>query len=212
MLHKRFKILWSALFLFFLTVFFGGVQLAQAASTPVFINEVHYDNTGMDINEFVEIAGPVGTNLTGWSIICYNGSTGLAYNTQNLSGTIPNAGGGFGFVKIAISGMQNGSPDGIALFDAATLVQFLSYEGAFTAADGPANGTNSIDIGVSEIFSNPIGNSLQLAGNGSVYEDFAWANAGPETPAALNNGQSFVAGNTPPTTGRHQQRHPGKRR
>ena len=38
------------------------------ADTTVFINEIHYDDntsTG-DVNEGVEIAGPAGTDLTGW--------------------------------------------------------------------------------------------------------------------------------------------------
>ncbi|WP_146108788.1 lamin tail domain-containing protein [Chromatium okenii] len=35
-------------------------------ATPiVFINEIHYDNTGIDTNEFVEITGIEGTDLTG---------------------------------------------------------------------------------------------------------------------------------------------------
>ena len=41
----------------------------------VFINEFHYDNIGADTGEFIEIAGTAGTDLTGWSLIRYNGST-----------------------------------------------------------------------------------------------------------------------------------------
>lgn len=32
----------------------------------VFINEIHYDNAGTDTGEAIEIAGPAGTDLTGW--------------------------------------------------------------------------------------------------------------------------------------------------
>jgi hypothetical protein len=39
------------------------------ADTTVFINEIHYDNNGTDVNEGVEIAGPAGTNLTGWKVV-----------------------------------------------------------------------------------------------------------------------------------------------
>ena len=35
-----------------------------AAQTPVFINELHYDNSGTDVDEAIEVAGPVGTDLT----------------------------------------------------------------------------------------------------------------------------------------------------
>ena len=40
----------------------------------VWINEIHYDNIGADADEFVEIAGPADTTLTGWTIVLYNGS------------------------------------------------------------------------------------------------------------------------------------------
>ena len=36
-----------------------------AAAINVFINEIHYDNTGTDAGEAIEIAGPAGTNLAG---------------------------------------------------------------------------------------------------------------------------------------------------
>src|SRR5512145_530282 len=60
------------------------------AAISVFINEIHYDNTGTDAGEAIEIAGPAGTDLTGWSIILYNGSDRSAYSTTTLSGLIPN--------------------------------------------------------------------------------------------------------------------------
>jgi predicted extracellular nuclease len=171
------------------------------AATPVFINEIHYDNTGTDAGEAVEIAGPAGTDLTGWSIVLYNGSTGAVYDTDILSGSIPDQGGGFGTMVLnyPVNGIQNGAPDGIALVDASsTVVQFLSYEGTFTAVGGPANGMVSTDIGVSELGSEPVGNSLQLTGTGTDYEDFTWVNEAPNTFGSINTGQSF-GGPTNPT-------------
>ena len=61
-----------------------------AAAISVFINEIHYDNTGTDAGEAIEMAGPAGTDLTGWSIVLYNGAGGAVYDTDVLSGTIPN--------------------------------------------------------------------------------------------------------------------------
>ncbi len=74
----------------------------------VFINEIHYDNVGVDLGEAVEIAGPAGTNMSGWSIVRYNGTnpaSGVVYTTpaanENLSGTIPNLGGtGYGVLVV----------------------------------------------------------------------------------------------------------------
>jgi hypothetical protein len=47
-----------------------------------------------------------------------------------LSGTMPNQSNGFGTVFVAISGLQNGAPDGLALVNnLGSVIQFLSYEG-----------------------------------------------------------------------------------
>jgi hypothetical protein len=178
----------------------GTFLFGQTAGVNVFINEIHYDNAGTDIGEGVEIAGPAGTDLTGWSLLAYNGSGGGSYATVVLDGnTIPNEGGsGFGTLFFPIANLQNGSPDGIALFDG-TNVQFLSYEGSFTATGGPAAGLTSTDIGVSEPGS-PIGESLQLIGTGSLASDFTWTGPVAESPGAINANQIFSATSDPSIT------------
>lgn len=68
----------------------------------IFINEFHYDNTGGDMGEFIEIAGTAGTDLSQYQIVLYNGSNGAPYNTLILSGLIDNEGGsGFGAISFA---------------------------------------------------------------------------------------------------------------
>jgi len=176
----------------FLPMLFTCLAWAPAYATSVFINEIHYDNTGGDTGEAIEIAGPTGTNLSGWSLVLYNGSDLMGYNTTSLSGIILDQQNGFGTLSIPIAPIQNGAPDGLALVDATNnVVQFLSYEGSFIAVGGPANGLSSMDIGVSEASTNPIGNSLQLIGTGTMYEDFTWAAAMPNTFDAVNTGQTF---------------------
>ena len=196
----------GAALLLLLAFFFalpGGVGAAPSApqqvlapqAVPVFINELHYDNSGSDSGEGAEVAGPAGTDLSGWSLVAYNGNGGGQYNTVSLSGVIPNSQNGYGAVFFSVSGLQNGAPDGIALVDnTGTAVQFLSYEGSFTASDGPAAGMTSTDIGVSEGGSTPAGYSLQLQGSGSVYADFTWAGPITNTYDAVNTGQTFVGG------------------
>ncbi len=175
-----------------------GVMPGRAAAplgpTTVFINELHYDNTGTDTGEAIEVAGPAGTDLTGWSLVLYNGSVGSVYSTTSLSSLIPHLSGGFGVVVVdyPTNGIQNGSPDGIALVDpGGTVVQFLSYEGTFVAVGGPADGLTSTDIGVAEPSSTPVGSSLQLMGTGVFAEDFTWALPSPHTFGAVNTGQTF---------------------
>ena len=100
------------------------VPTATAAGPTVFINEIHYDNAGADTGEGFEIAGPAGTNLAGWTVVLYNGRASQlnVYATVNLSGTIPNQASGFGTLAFFQPGIQNGSPDGLALVDAGTSV------------------------------------------------------------------------------------------
>ncbi|OQZ01683.1 MAG: hypothetical protein B6D36_13815, partial [Planctomycetes bacterium UTPLA1] len=140
----------------------------------------------------VEIAGPAGTDLTGWRVIGYNGSGGATYATVNLSGIIPDQQSCIGALSFSFAAMQNGSPDGLALVDTASTVrQFISYEGAFTATDGPALGMLSVDIGVSELTTTPVGQSLQLTGTGKQYSDFAWQPPATTSAGQPNGGQTF---------------------
>jgi predicted extracellular nuclease len=173
---------------------------AHAAGPPVFINEIHYDNTGTDTGEAFEIAGPAGTSLAGWSVVLYNGNGGAVYNTIALTGTVPNQQAGFGTLAFSLptNGLQNGSPDGLALVDAgSTVVEFLSYEGSFVAVGGAANGMTSADIGVSESSGTAVGDSLQLAGAGTGGGDFSWAAAQPNTFGGVNTGQTFIGAGGP---------------
>lgn len=146
------------------------VNAAHPVPADVRIVEIHYDNVGTDVGEAIEIEGPAGTSLAGWSLVLYNGNGGASYNTQNLSGTIPATCGARGVVVVNYgSVIQNGSPDGVALVSPSGVVEFLSYEGTFVATNGPANGMTSTDIGVSENPDNsvPAGQSLQRASNGT---------------------------------------------
>lgn len=164
------------------------------AVAPVFINELHYDNSGPDTGEAVEIAGPALTNLDGWSVVFYNGTGGTTYGTVPLSGFLANQCDGFGTVVVDATGLQNGAPDGLALVNGSTVVQFLSYEGVFTATNGPAAGLTSTDIGVSENGSAPAGQSLRLAGTGTVAEEFTWQPSATASFGQCNQGQTFVGG------------------
>lgn len=175
---------------------FGSPALAGSS---VFINELHYDNTGPDTDEAVEIAGPALTNLDGWSVVLYNGTGGASYATIPLGGLLSNQCDGFGTLVVPATGIQNGAPDGLALVNGTTVVQFISYEGAFTASNGPAAGLTSTNIGVSENGSGPVGQSLRLAGTGTDASDFTWRTSAPASFGQCNPGQTFLGGvDSPP--------------
>ena len=177
-----------------LALLLAALGLGSAAQgQAVFINEIHYDNAGTDTGEAVEIAGPAGQSLNGWTLVLYNGNGGAPYRTVTLDEPIPNENGsGAGTVAIGFptNGVQNGSPDGVALVDdLGRVVQFLSYEGSFEAVGGPADGMTSTDIGVEEPNSTPIGQSLQLTGTGTDYTDFTWVGPTDASFGSINDGQ-----------------------
>jgi DNA/RNA endonuclease G (NUC1) len=127
-------------------------------------SEIHYENADDDVAEQIEIEGPAGTDLTGWSIVLYNGNGGAMYDTRPLAGTIPATCADRGVIVASYptNGIQNGSPDGFALVHGTDVVQFLSYEGTMQATDGPAAGMTSTDIIVSESGGTSQVQSLQL--------------------------------------------------
>ncbi|HAS83335.1 MAG TPA: hypothetical protein DCS43_11860 [Verrucomicrobia bacterium] len=161
---------------------------------PIWINELHCDNTGIDTNEGVEIAGPARFDLSGGSLVFYNGANGLKYATLPLSGLIDSEDSGFGAIWFAQNNIQN-EKDGIALIHenggAPVVVQFISYEGSFRAVDGPAAGWLSTDIGVQQSDTTAIGLSLQLTGTGSEFRHFFWIGPTNASPGQLNAGQTF---------------------
>ncbi|MBJ6982316.1 endonuclease [Luteimonas sp. MC1572] len=183
------------------------IALAAFAALPahadVFVNEIHYDNAGTDVGEAIEIVASAGESLSGYQVVLYNGSNNASYSTTAVpAGNVVACGGQVRLATInyPLDGLQNGSPDGIALIDPqGNVVQFLSYEGAMTASNGPAAGLTSTDIGVFESNMAPVGTSLQLGGTGNTYASFSWADSATQTFGTCNNNQSFgEAGNAAP--------------
>ena len=125
---------------------------AAPASGTARISEIHYDNAGPDVGEGVEVSGG---SLDGWSLVLVNGSGGAPYRTVPLSGS--------GVVWVPVEGVQNGSPDGVALVDpAGRVVEALGYEGSFRGVGGAVDGARFQDIGVAETSDAEPGTSLQF--------------------------------------------------
>ena len=164
----------------------------QAQASTVFINEIHYDNDGIDLDEGIEIVASAGTNLDDWQLLFYNGNNGSIYKTNVLTGSLADQSNGYGFMHVVTSGLQNGPSDGVALINPlGQVIEFLSYEGDVTATDGAALGLTSTDIGIAESINSALGISLQRTGTGSEREDFSWT-AANATFGELNAGQSLM--------------------
>ncbi|MFY9341701.1 MAG: endonuclease [Planctomycetota bacterium] len=166
-------------------------QCPRVRVPEVWINELHYDNTGADVNEFVELAGPAGENVNGWLLLAVDGATGQAYARRQLSGTFGNQQNGIGTLSFPFPGLQDG-PDGIAVITGdGVVMQFVAYEGAFVGNGGLLTGRVAGDIGVSEAATSAVGLSLQLGGTGSGYAQFTWQGSLAATPGARNTNQTF---------------------
>lgn len=177
---------------------------ALSLATEVFISELHYDNVSTDVGEAIEIEGPVGTDLTGWSVVLYNGGTNGANrdaattygSTQIISEVIGES--GVVVLYYPQDGIQNGPFDGIALVDAeGSVVEFISYEGVITAANGPAAGETSTDIGVEQPSNTPVGESLQRIDG--VWQANAPNTFGQRNTADAGGGDGDGDGEEPPS-------------
>jgi hypothetical protein len=184
------------------TALFSLTGLSQNA----WINEIHYDNVGTDVDEFIEVViqNPGSYALSDFSIVLYNGNGGTLYDSTGLDlysvGATTNDFTFYYYNYTANGGIiQNGGsagiqPDGLALVYQGVVIsgQWLSYEGAFAAIDGPASGLTSVNMGVME--DSPVppeGQSLQLSGTGTQYADFSWQDPNTATPGELNNDQDL---------------------
>jgi hypothetical protein len=175
------------------------LALSGSASADLWVNEIHYDNTGGDEDECVEIViapNMAGVDLGEFTLELYNGNNGTVYDSEILENFVAGSNvNGYQFYTWAPSLIQNGAPDGWALSNNVTgaVLEFNSYEGSMTATAGAAIGLTSTDIGVSEGGGTAVGDSLQLTGAGTAPGDFTWAGPSAATKGTVNTGQSFLA-------------------
>lgn len=136
-------------------VFLGTPWHAFANPASPVIQEIYYDAEGADEGkEFIELYGPSGTNLDGFSLIGINGDGGQIYYTVDLSGyTLPQNGllviaGSYVSVPSEVIGiplttsLQNG-PDAVQLWEGevrsgGTIIDALAYGGADIYGEGTA--------------------------------------------------------------------------
>jgi len=171
-------------------VFAGLLLMSTLTFGQLFINEIDYDQVGVDAGEFVELAGPAGTysNVT---LEHYNGNGGALIWTYDLpTFTLADESNGFGFYVFGVSGVpnvdfefsgsiQNGAPDGMVLKVNGSIVDAVAWEGEMNDPDGnPMESFEGDFAGVDSSASR-----LGMDGSPWVY--------GPFSPGAVNVGQTF---------------------
>ncbi len=159
------------------------------------INEFHYDNINLDVNQFIEFRHT--EPLKGYEVILYNGDNGILYNRTDLSNFPPTTVTRvYNYTVVPFSQLANGV-EGIALkAPNGSVLEFISYEGMFKAKNGPAEGMHSVDIKVSESnICTSAGFSLQKCANNGV-----WVGPTIATPGKLNRNCTNISTTKSPST------------
>ncbi len=129
------------------------------------ISEFHYDNSGGDVGEFVEIAVPAGADVSNITVYLINGSGVIDYDNIAMSTLSPTTDGvNDYYVWSGMTSIQNG-PDGILLECNGSILDFVSYEGVLMnpTVQGTLLTGTSTDVGVTEPGFNT-NTSIQLIG------------------------------------------------
>ncbi|WP_298260008.1 Hint domain-containing protein [uncultured Litoreibacter sp.] len=146
-----------------------------------YISEYKY--YGLSDEEFIEIAVPIGTDVSSYTVVIYQ-SDGTVVSTFSL-GTLQTTIDGQdvyvidnntpGFDAMSDSG-EIWADDGIALVDdTGTVLQFVSHWGnTVTATEGAAAGMTSTEVGTAS----GVGESLQSDDGGSSYYTQSTPNSG----------------------------------
>jgi len=185
-------------------------MLGESSPSPppvpaVWINEVEYNDPSIDDEEFIELCGVAGTDITGWKVQLVNGNNGSNYSefvvgSQIGSFVFTNEQNGFGFYVLASSSsvgvpnvdetmtgedIQNGDDDAIRITKAdGTQIHFLAYnsKSAMDYEYGLPNDLTPLeDLPIQS-------NTLSKVGIGVDEPDFDWDNV-LQTPGIINTDQ-----------------------
>jgi len=182
-------------------------------SYQVYFNEIRADDASTDDNEFIELIGPAGTDITGLIIVHYNGaasSDGGLWSHTIGSFTIPDDCAGKGFYTYGSEGngyddasgwsgggrLQNGE-DGLILYDTdgITILDAIAWQGSgdITTDDpgtvttiGLTTANNYLHVTIDD---DNHDNSLNAPNNVVGDNGTGWILA-TATPGAINSGQT----------------------
>ena len=90
------------------------ISVGDVDETPTIvarINEFHYDNTGSDTGEFIEVRVNTGADASALALTLYNGSNGTVYNTLSLPSDPAGRDADYDYyvVNLPSNGLQNGA-------------------------------------------------------------------------------------------------------
>jgi len=188
----------------------GKVNAGQQLKSQVFINEVHFaatatggdggdggdngdhsdNNEGVE-HDFVEVAAPSGTSLSGWRLMLYS-SVGVPFSEVLLDGTVPDEGFGYGTLHFEDIGLRESTSGGVALITpTGKVAQFLSCDAQpLSATEGLAAGKVATRICTSDTEAQRAGFSMQLVSTCAEETAPRWE-AKPASRGVVNPGQQL---------------------
>jgi len=114
--------------------------------------------------DFVELSLPKGTDPSGFEVYAYNFDGTIKGGPFSLGSVVSTMGGRDVYVIEETDGISISFDSAIALVEDGTVTQFITADsGSGTAVEGPANGTNPTQVGVSG------GNAFQSDDGGQTY-------------------------------------------
>jgi hypothetical protein len=182
--------------------------IARHADGAVWINEINAEGLfSVDTNEFIELTGPVGGDISGWTLELFGAST-TAYASYILpaGSLLGGDGSGYGFFVLGDSGVPGvdqpfthtgGGMNQLANSGAIRLRNELGFD-QYLLAYGQFAPTNLFPdaeyIGYEDFFSFD-DEHLALAGTAAGYAGFAWDVEISGSPGQANLSQTLTGGN-----------------
>jgi hypothetical protein len=131
----------------------------------LFLSELHYRNTGEDVDEGVEVTGEAGLDLSNYQIDFYGG--GAYIETLHLSGTITDQINGVGAEWFARPGMSDAGA--VCLYNKVSgrIVETYALRDWGALEGGVADGIEPPIVERSELDNSPVNQSIQRNGDGA---------------------------------------------
>ncbi|AHD03507.1 hypothetical protein [Leisingera methylohalidivorans] len=133
---------------------------------PGYFSEIGYD--GNVHQDFIEVAVPTGTDVSGWTVLTYH-TDGTLQETFTLGSSTQTIAGKDVYVvnKDTAGFVDIGATRGYALVDdTGTVQQFISFSEAITATEGAAAGQSAQQMGD---LTGP-GESMETTDGGATYQ------------------------------------------
>ena len=132
------------------------------------INEIHYQNVGEDVGEFIEVRIQKGDDVSQVTLDLYD-DQGNVYDTLNLENARRTQDAGYDYYVIQFEAdhLSNGPTSGLALSNGGQVIEFLSYGGALYGQEGLAQGLLAAQMETTEAADTAIGHSLQREADGT---------------------------------------------